>query len=406
MVTRRSSRKQDKKLREREDLVRRAPDLSDGAKVLWIELLRGWAWDDLSCCPSQEALAIALGWSVRRVKRRLAELVGFELIKVTRSETHKRNTYEIATRIPEAVCHPLRLINKTLKDMKNSSQGAELSPLILVDKGTPPSPTWGRNCPVLPVSGDETVPKQGTELAPKDESLEDETKEEDETKRVLSHTHGSHGSSCMLQCPSGTNEGRTQDPFLEEGPEDFLSLSLVTDPPTKRASPRKRRSPDKSLTGIASSLHKGPVSPAASAQYVEASPPPPETPNDILNLLRSEIAAKYGDEVSAPCGMALSGKERGQLKSGILAKYAPDVILAMIRVLVWDWEVVRSVCWPPRKESVLPDINHLVIYRIPLSGATTTGFDYTSIKRGAHTSYANRYLNQGGPITPPCDDPF
>lgn len=400
----RSKRSQDKKLREREDLVRRSPTLSDGAKILWIELLRGWAWDDTSCCPSQEALGIALGWSVRRVKRRLAELVGFDLLKVSKDDRHARNTYTLCDRIPEDVCHPKRLINKTLRECSILEQGTESSRAILeqgtelscaiLGQGTESSPASG-------VAGDGIVPYLGTELSPKDESTKDELKEEDESTVRRAERTDVEASKPSNECPVGMkNEGVG----LSESRNEIEGLLIETEAekPIRRKR-RGRRAGDASLVGLPHLEPKGATSPAAHLSYAEAGPPPPQTPSDVLELLKWEIEQKYGRD-AAESVRTLSAQEAGQIKRAILSKYSPKVVVGMIRVLVWDWEVARGACWP-QTMALYPAIEHLVKYRTVLSGAQTRGFDYTGTRRGTHNTYHSRYLSKTA-ATPECDDPF
>ena len=97
--------------------------------------------------------------------------------------------------------------------------------------------------------------------------------------------------------------------------------------------------------------------------------------------------------------------QAGKIKRAILTKYEPKVVLRMIRVLVWDWEVAREVCWPPRKEHKFPDVESLVLYRVALSGATITGFDYTGARRGEPNTYYMKYLKDSE-TTVKSDDPF
>jgi len=109
MVGQKSKRRKKRRYRECEDLIRRSPVLSSGAKLLWIELLRGWTGDDLRANVSQSTLAIALGKNRRSIIRWQAELVNNGLIKTKR--TGRALVFTVVTDIPESICPPDRLNN-------------------------------------------------------------------------------------------------------------------------------------------------------------------------------------------------------------------------------------------------------------------------------------------------------
>lgn len=381
MAVTQKGRSQDKKLREREDLVRRSPDLSDGAKILWIELVRGWAWDDKECCPSQESIGVALGWSVRRVKRRLAELIGFGLLIVKKDKRHRRNVYEIVAKIPKEVCDPRRLINKTLSDF---ARGTESSCINLA-QGTESSLQGGQNCPA---TGDETVPSEGTELSPKDEYKDELTEDELKKECAVDTAHATDTDSAK----DGLKNEVIKNKQTAADWDDFNEMIAETKNTISKPRARKRRAANKALTGLSHLGNKGAVKPAGDEGFISGGPPPLETPKSILLLLRDEVEEKFGVVAVATVTNKLSGKEVRQLKTLIINKYSPEVIISMIRVLVWDWEVAREACWPSAEEVPFPDVKHLIDYRLALSGNTTSGFDYTGRYRGSHDTYANRYL--------------
>ena len=407
MVARRS---QNKKMREREDLVRRSPDISDGAKLLWIELQRGWAWDDLTCDPAQETLAFALGWSIRRVKRRLAELVGHGLVIVERNDIHTRNSYTLAEKIPEDLCDPKRLINRILLQLKREmmeKQGTDLSrALANLDKqGTELSRGTGQNCPV---AGDETVPWQGTEVSRKDELhqdelIEDELLKKQPQKRLQSSNSDSSSEASKNQEEPANFSDEVDDPIPmveSDSGKKRRRCSICKEPGHNSRSCSKKATRGKRASTLLEFEDKSLVTKTTPAvpsdNYEQAKPPPPKTPDDLLELLRSEVVEKYGAGEAKKIPYELTGEETGKLRNIILTKYDPDVVIDMIRVLVWDWEVVRNT-WPPRPEDKLPKVSAIWVYHETLSSATGVGFPRTGSQRGGRNTYAARYLNKGGP---------
>jgi hypothetical protein len=223
----RPKRSQDKKLREREDLIRRSLVLDSNSKILWIEIARGWAWDDKSCFPSQETLAAALGWSVRKVKRYLSILREKKLILI--SNKHGRgNRYKLPGRIPASICSPERLINKKLSQLGLGKNGGGTELAHRAKSGRPnSSPHRGQN---WPLTGDRTVPPQGTELAPEDELKEDENSQEElsEGLRAASRSR-----------PQDTEDSDDENPTKGGGTE-VDGLIGETEEDISKGKPKKR----------------------------------------------------------------------------------------------------------------------------------------------------------------------
>ncbi len=65
----------------------------------------------------------------------------------------------------------------------------------------------------------------------------------------------------------------------------------------------------------------------------------------------------------------------------------------MVRLLVWDWEVIRNACFPFRPNDEIPGVDALVQYHSKLAPAISSGFRYEGAYRGASRTYARRYLN-------------
>jgi hypothetical protein len=137
-------------------------------------------------------------------------------------------------------------------------------------------------------------------------------------------------------------------------------------------------------------------------EVVTASPPALKTPEDVLTMFADEIRSKYGDAAFDTIDLNLEIDARKKIEHGIIAKFKPHIVIGMIRVLVWDWEVIRETCWPHQPKVNYPRPEFLMVYRPAIASAVPTGFDYTGAIRGSHTSYAQRYLSDGKII----DDPF
>ena len=90
--------------------------------------------------------------------------------------------------------------------------------------------------------------------------------------------------------------------------------------------------------------------------------------------------------------MELTGKQRGQIKNTILRKFPPDVVLNLVRLLVWDWEIAKRECFPFRHSVPIPPIDALIQYRETLASAVSTGLSYTGDFRGAENTYRHRYI--------------
>lgn len=405
----RKHRSQDKALRAREDLVRRAPGLTDSEKILWIEIARGWAWDDKSCFPSQESLADALGWSTRKVRRQIASLVSHCLLRVKRSGKCHTNIYELPERIPESICSPARLINKTLKDtfevVSASGDRTTLSAGRTRNR-TDSAAGTGQDCPI---SEDNSDLSDRTVLSSEDELPEDEPQEEDENTegmRVPEHSQPDTAESHAPEDNQVEDEGSDEEPEIGSGDElTELAREAPAAPSGRKIAPRtghRNRAADKSFCAGAGRI--GASASAPDTEFVTAKPMLPETPDQIHSLLNAEIKEKYGAAAAGSTITSLMVKQRHAVQKTIVEKYNPEVVLAMVRVLVWDWEIARECCWPNAKEVAYPDITHLLKYRIPLSGATTKGFPYRERRRGTHGTYASRYLENSGDTREP--NPF
>lgn len=173
--------------------------------------------------------------------------------------------------------------------------------------------------------------------------------------------------------------------------EELLTENEPTVGKRKKASRAfNHRNPDPRLVGNPGVLAKASQEAIQTTKVVEARPISPSNPSLILELLRHEIREKYGEAKVLGVDENLSGKEIGQLKH-LLKKHAPEIVIDMIRVLVWDWEIVREKCFP-RASTPIPSVQYLIWYRAELAGAITEGFEWSGQRRGATKTYRNRYL--------------
>ena len=392
MAARKSKRRKDKGTREREDLVRRSPVVSVGAKLLWIELVRGWAWNDDTCFPGQEALAEALSVGIRSIQRWSAELRGHGLIEVRKTPTG--NFYSLAQSIPEDICPPDRLMNRSIVKALARGEGSNLlqtdgNSVELVAR--PKRQSGGRSAANLAAQDGGDPPnrrqisrqsggRSSANLAPEDENKEDE-RVEDEI---------STGATTRAGNPESTDD---LDELLEE--EEELPTPEKKNRKSRKSvnpRPRGRKSAKIDLVGVEGGLATAHRKAVVASKYEEATPPPPWTTEALLELLRSEIREKYGDQAARSLEFSASGKDKKSCQNTILSKFSPEVALKMVRVLVWDWEMVRTQ-FPPAPLVKHPRLEHLVRYRAILSTSVDTGVDYDQKLRGSPKSYANRYLD-------------
>ena len=189
-------------------------------------------------------------------------------------------------------------------------------------------------------------------------------------------------------------------------PEDPSELMEEDLPPKTQypKAPRLRRGPDPAIVSTQHAMRDA-GKPTTGIKVVEASPPAPESPEAVLALLRGEVEAKFGAGACRGMPLNLNGKDRGMVTNAVLGKYAPDVVIAMIRVLVWDWEIARSSIFPYRPQVKIPTIESLVQYQETLASAVDTGLKYSGASRGVWKTYASRYLVDANPSVVESD-PF
>jgi len=116
---------------------------------------------------------------------------------------------------------------------------------------------------------------------------------------------------------------------------------------------------------------------------------------DVMCLLNAELRRRFGDSVTAKLPARLTGRQRGQIKKSIQTCYSDEQIVKMIRVLVWDWEEIRTGFWP-KQRLPMPNMNSLVTYADTLIQYVDTGVPSNDPARRGRSGYAERYLTPGG----------
>lgn len=403
------------------EAVRRYKGLSSDAYKLWAELAFGWSWDGPSCYPNYEVIAQALGWPRNRVALRIKELTSNGLIECQRRSFGYR--YVLVVDLPEKFWESSLNNRDLVKDLRarKSKRRKKRDASTGMDHDAPHDAyPYGHHDASTGVHQDRSDASTGmdhdvhTGVDPykqmkkeADEHQEEADEWEEEPAPASPASSDLSGMTDDSRASRG-NEGSTDADMAEA--EDLLEEA--EGPPVRKSRRKKQRAGSPALvSGSASPRVPFPDAPrasqSASGVQFDAEPPPPpvETPEDLVWLLKGEIQRKWSDE-HALVGFAeeLSGKLRGQLTNTILRKYTADVILKMVRVLVWDWEVARGVCFPFKKDLRYPTTESLVQYAGELAARINTGFDYMATRRGALNTYHDLFIRKIPFIQD--DDPF
>jgi hypothetical protein len=403
MVARRTAKERAKARRRNEQLIRRSPVLSNGAKLLWLEL-SAWAWDDPTCFPKQELLIL-----VRRLRH--------------------GNQYSLAEEIPKEVCDPARGLNTELVRIlreqghvaetphQDAESGSEMLHERTSDVAETPHDPQGHvaetphpNVAKTPHPIDEVHQREDVQAEEEvDELKMDESR--NSTRPSKSNPEPSEASArCARDCEgnqANTSQHEKQKTYVPDTPQPEDPSELMEDPQTQvRRNRRGKNAPDPGL--IARTLPgKGlgnAGKPSEGQKVVGASSPPPFKAKDVLALLRGESESKYGADVCADMPFNLNGKQRTQVENVLLNVFKPATVISMVRLLVWDWEVARSSIFPYKPHAKLPTIEALIQYQETLASSVSTGLRYDGTKRGNWNTYKSRYLSDTGPTEP--DDPF
>ena len=438
MVAHKSAKERAKRRRRNEQLVRRSTSLTPGAKLLWLEF-SAWAWDDPVCYPHQDLLALSLNVSRPTISRWLRELKNAGLLIANRQR--RGNEYTLAEEIPFEVCDPARGFNSKLtatlrghkkddpdvsdvihgnarrKKVAFTSEHSHVSDVIQ-DPPTLVSDVIRSNVSDVIHGIDEDVHRKMYKKKREVGVIEVKPELEKTTQAIeaTSESFGENARSARKSEKATTPEAESQEDSLPDKPvagsvgstedaqpNDLSELMEDPLPLTQHGkSSRKRRGPSAALVGLQGDGLRTASGGSEASKTIEASPPPPEQPEDVLALLRSEVEAKYGPKACSGMPLTLRKQDRGKVRNVILNTFSTKVVISMVRVLVWDWEVARSELFPPKTQVKIPTIEALVQYQEALAANVASGFEYKGTRRGARKTYAARYL-----VDPTAsDEPF
>jgi biotin operon repressor len=424
--------------------IRRTRDISDSAYKLWAELAFGWAWNEPACFPSVATLAAATGKTTRTVFRMLKELEEHGLL--VRSKQGNGNKYTLASTIPPklqgAVLDNRKIVQKVKEQglqafedphqescpddwaVSHQEAGVGTDDVTKMSHRSLGEDVTRMSCSyVTKMSPTPSRDVMNSSHHPPDLCDTDVTGSIDVQEKYLSPEEkygngkrepapASPASSVLsgmrdLSRASRGNEGST-DAGMAEADDLIAEAGGPSRPTRKRVKPRKGSPALVSGDGRARAPFpeaQGGSQSASDVQFDAPPPPPPvEAPEDVLRLLKGEAETRWGKQATHGYAMELSGELRGKVTNVLLRKYPPDVILAMVRLLVWDWEVARGVCFPFRKDVRYPDLLSLVQYAAELASRIETGFDYMATRRGALNTYHDLFIRKIPFI--PDDDPF
>jgi len=391
---------------------------------------------------SRSYLAAVIGVSRRTVDRSLQKLESAGLIKVFRNRfavggSPAPNRFEL---LPVGEVYPKDTgALPTLLQFK-AHGGSDCEHQGVVTESTTPSDSEAlcSDCESLPLVTESTTPSDSQSpggwcsQAYDDEKDEEREEEEEEKKKEKEKSDEERKRATPSSSPAFQKKGvrikSSRSALGSEGRpinggngtyddqdtqvEDLQGL--IEDPLPKktprRAKRRKKAASDDLVDGVARSGGAFLDTPVASIQpYGEpisppVPPPPVETPEDVLELLRGVVEDKYGEDASRGLPMELTKVQKGKIRNTLLRKYTPDVILSMVRLLVWDWEQARSDCFPDRNSIHIPEIDALVQWAKPLAANISSGFCYTGARRGAPNSYHRLFIDCEEKVWDP--DPF
>jgi len=399
-------------------LIWRSPVLSDAAKVLWSDLAFNWAFGGkTSCFPSQKTIGQSLGKGRTAVQRLLRELVGLGLLLPHR--TRRGNVYELVTEIPLPVCAPDRLENKSSPDLEGSENGASEAPKTEHHEDSTGSEKRAWQAPKREPGRLRKESLAGSEKRAWEDVLSEDVQKEAVPNEVpLADASGPQEATTestgkrtteATEEPAkpATSEGKEAKPRLRDDaveptpapelltntPAQVLALASVESSAAAKAPRRARRSgKGRGLVDLPDEhVAKAPAGSQAVPEYDIPAPPPLSTGDAVAGLLRDEIRLCFGED-SARGLLPPSRKTANQIKTWINGGFDPKVLQGMIRVLVWDWRVIRETVWPKQSGSPHPQINDLVSYADRLASAVTSGFAYPNSLRGVENTYADRYL--------------
>lgn len=414
-------------------VIRRSALISDGGYKLWSELAFGWAWDEPVCFPTCHTLAVALNTTRRTIMRLLDELEGHGLL--TRRRQRRGNRFTLASTLPPQF-DTSRLSNKELAAIARAQgdpdahqeddphevirahldpgvEGSDVTETSHLDRDPANHDVMNLSssdvmktshqplCDVMKTSHqagcDVMNSSHKADVHPK-QNIQEEEKQD----HLKQGREPAAPDSKSTEVSEGDQENEGEQDDVAEA-EDLLSEKEEVTPR------RPRRQQRASSPDLITSRAKKPKVPYPEAQgsstFVpkgriesEVTPPPVETARGLLSLLRGEVESKWGQKATRllptdPLELPRDLQEK--LKSAILNKYSSDVILDLVRLLVWDWEVARGVCFPFRPTTPYPDPLALVQYHKELATRVNTGFDHSANEhRGKRNTYKWLFIDK------------
>jgi len=116
----------------------------------------------------------------------------------------------------------------------------------------------------------------------------------------------------------------------------------------------------------------------------------PNSAIDIARLMRDEVLSKYPD---TKLPQSLTGKH-SKILNMMIDEFGPSAVREMIRILVWDFDVIKSNpkdFYPPCATLNFPWLDQLYHYRYALFSAQGKGLTVSSSRI---SKYAERYLQK------------
>lgn len=396
--------------------LRRSRHLSDGAFRLWDELATGWAWTSPNCFPTQKQLCKTLGNHRNTISKWMNELVASGLI--LRQRRLRGYYYSIVTELPSKFLdhNPNNVFaqddHKSFNDpMHNSvcnggkSQEPNVHTIVHANAQQRVHENHSHVHKTVHVDAQQVV--HVMKHSKKKHSKKFETQEPEMSESEFRSFPDAEGKSESTRASREHEDNGTGEKMTEE------INDLIEDPwEDGHKSPKfrpKQRTADLLGSGRAGMPFPEAVSGSQSLdlekQEADIESPFIETPEGVYARLRGEICDKWGERSLRTLPNQIpTVKLTNQVKSAILKTYEPDVIRDMIRVLVWDWEVARSECFPPRVGQQYPCLRSLVQYHASLVARIESGFDYPTSQRGAVNKYHSLFVRKQARVVD--DDPF
>jgi len=391
-------------------LVNRSPVLSGGAKRLYFELLLEWCWDAPICWPSQRLVQFALVNSRDSVYRWTEELVENKLVR--RERGRKGLLYHVALDIPKEVCDPRRgdnvqlaaLMKEQRKDVRGSDHVRGSDMVRGSDIGEQSDGTTMSDPERGDVRGSDHLSGGCLKIRHEDvrgsdqKHLTEASKEEeaDKGKQMRAAPSAPHARENSSSKEDENHEVTGSRPTRDSVPGSDFDRHNSNGDGGKNETSRVTSHTDTAdpATHLVASSGDPSQNDSQGRQDSETSDLDTlrlQTPTDVLRLLRGEVEKKFGEDGLRGLPLKLSGKEAGQIKQGLLDKFSTETVESIVRLLVWDWEVAKTECFPPR-DFPYPALEALVKYIDQLAPRIGQGFVYKGAKRGATNTYSQVYL--------------